>query len=248
MKKYILILALLIPLFSSAQTVPFSVDLHYGSKGDDVVALQEFLADQGVFTGAATGNFYSITLASVRKFQKAEGITPVSGYVGPITRGVINDILSKSALDSEGDATTTKPTIDLSQAQIAPVSAPIQVYQSPAPQAVAPTPVATSTPVIDCTPTLSPAINKIDGDITTGTDFMFVGVYTLPVNCQIDPTAEIGLQTPTIKYRATISGDSIKLTPHGFIYTQGWGTGVGVVPAGSFIWTVGAFSTSTSIQ
>lgn len=138
MKKYILVSVLLFaPFITLAQTVPFAVDLHYGSVGADVTALQEFLIDQGVFTGKATGNFYSITLKAVKAFQTAEGVVPVSGYVGPITRSVINTILSEQTADNEGDATTTQPIIDLSvpqkptptQVDIAPINKGTSVVQ-----------------------------------------------------------------------------------------------------------------------
>lgn len=113
----LLIFGLAFLSIAHADTVAFDTDLHYGSTGSEVVALQEFLTDQGVFAGAATGNFYSITLQAVKAFQKAEGIVPVSGYFGIISRGVANQILSMEAPDSEGDATTTQSIVDLSQAQ-----------------------------------------------------------------------------------------------------------------------------------
>lgn len=112
-KSIVLGLALFLiasPVFADT----FTANLHYGSTGTDVTALQEFLIDQQVMTGKATGNFYSLTLKAVKLFQSKEGISPVSGYVGPVTRGVINGLLAVQAPDSEGDATTTKPTVDLS--------------------------------------------------------------------------------------------------------------------------------------
>lgn len=122
MKKALLAGVLFLLPFS-ALAASFDNNLHYGSTGPEVVALQEFLQDQGVFTGTATGNFYSITLKAVKAFQTAEGITPVSGYVGSITRGVINTLLAEQAPDSEGDATTTQAVVDLST-QPTPVPTP----------------------------------------------------------------------------------------------------------------------------
>ncbi len=103
---------LMLPQFSFAE---FTSDLHYGSTGADVSALQEFLTQQKVYSGPTSGSFYSLTLAGVKKFQSAEGITPVSGYVGRVTRGVINQILAGQVSTSEENATTTRPPVDLSQ-------------------------------------------------------------------------------------------------------------------------------------
>lgn len=126
MKKLIVLALLLAPISAFAS---FDTNLTYGSHGDSVTELQEFLTDQKVYNGPITGNFYSLTLAAVKLFQSKEGITPVSGYVGPITRGVISDILS--APDSEGNAATTTPPVNLSTL---PPSVPqTPVYTPPVP-------------------------------------------------------------------------------------------------------------------
>ena len=66
--------------------------------GADVKQLQIFLNSQG-FTVAKTGAgspgqestyFGPLTQKAVAKFQKANEITPVVGYFGPITRAFIN--------------------------------------------------------------------------------------------------------------------------------------------------------------
>src|SRR3989344_3853649 len=95
----------------------FTNDLQLGSTGPDVSALQEFLINQGVLSGQATGNFYSLTLKAVKDFQTKQGITPVSGYVGPTTRGVINQILGMQTSNNDANAIVTKPVTDLSQQQ-----------------------------------------------------------------------------------------------------------------------------------
>ncbi len=128
MKKYFIAAAvgLLFPFFAFAS---FDTNLHYGSIGQDVTALQEFLTQQGVYSGPISGNFYSLTLAGVRAFQKAEGIVPVSGYFGPITRSAVNQILAMQAPNSEGNATTTKPIVDLSQQSQPTQTSPTQTPQ-----------------------------------------------------------------------------------------------------------------------
>lgn len=117
MKKQILISFGLLILLPSIAFASFDADLHYGSTGSAVTALQEFLIDQGVLKGQATGNFYSLTLKAVKEFQKAEGINPTSGYFGPTTRTVANQILLAQVPNSEGNATVTKSGVDLSQQQ-----------------------------------------------------------------------------------------------------------------------------------
>ena len=102
----------------------FQVDLHYGSKGDDVIALQEFLTDQGVYSGVISGNFYSLTARAVKKFQALKNIIPTSGYFGPLTRSIANGILVDVAPVSEENATIT-PAIAEPIQVIPQVNAPI---------------------------------------------------------------------------------------------------------------------------
>lgn len=74
-----------------------SVNLYYGATdyttGGQVTQLQSFLQTQGYFPYQPVGRFGPATYAAVRKFQIAQGIRPVTGGVGPITRGVINQTL-----------------------------------------------------------------------------------------------------------------------------------------------------------
>jgi hypothetical protein len=69
-------------------------NLTIGMSGYDVGCLQRFLKARGFFEGETTEYFGTKTLASVIAFQKANGITPLLGFVGPTTRGLINNILS----------------------------------------------------------------------------------------------------------------------------------------------------------
>ncbi|MBI2120350.1 MAG: DUF3494 domain-containing protein [Parcubacteria group bacterium] len=77
----------------------FSQDLFFGTKGDDVAALQLFLISRhsGQSTDAlasvgATGNFGLLTKQALMEFQKAVDIMPASGYFGPKTRNYINSL------------------------------------------------------------------------------------------------------------------------------------------------------------
>lgn len=131
MKKLFIAVLLLFPTLAFAQT--FDTNLSYGSTGPDVTSLQEFLTAQHVYAGPISGNFFSLTLAAVKRFQAAESISPVSGFVGSITRGTINAILSQQTPVSEGNASTSTLPVDLSQGTSAPVYTPPQVKYVPAP-------------------------------------------------------------------------------------------------------------------
>jgi peptidoglycan hydrolase-like protein with peptidoglycan-binding domain len=81
-----------------AASPTFERDLYYGLRGDaEVTRLQEFLRDEGVYEGPVTGNFFTLTLAGVKKFQTLQGIVPVSGYFGPKTRAAANSRLAAKA-------------------------------------------------------------------------------------------------------------------------------------------------------
>jgi len=73
----------------------FDRNLYYGLNDDeDVRNLQECLAYLKLFPNNVdfTGNFYGITLKAVKNFQGLNGITPAMGYVGPITRKLLNQL------------------------------------------------------------------------------------------------------------------------------------------------------------
>lgn len=86
----------LAPLMVSAE---FPRDLYFGMRANaDVVRLQEFLRTQGFFTyPTSTGNYFTVTLDSVKKFQKTYGLSPVGGYFGPQSRAAANRLLSQGA-------------------------------------------------------------------------------------------------------------------------------------------------------
>lgn len=100
MKKLIVAVALLALPFNAFAS--FDTNLKYSAKGSAVTELQEFLVDKGFLNTAPTGNFYSLTLAAVKKFQTANNL-PSTGYFGPMSRTVANSILAAdtSASDSE---------------------------------------------------------------------------------------------------------------------------------------------------
>ena len=90
---------------SAAATVfQFNAYLGIGSKGAGVTALQQLLAQSGLYSGPITGYFGALTRSAVAAFQKAHGISPV-GYVGPSTRAALNASGSASA------SSTPSPTM-----------------------------------------------------------------------------------------------------------------------------------------
>ncbi len=101
-----------------AQTFSFTRDLHVGSSGNDVTELQKILIGEGddipAITSGATpyGYFGAQTKTAVIKYQKAHGITPASGYVGRLTRAVLN-----GGTIPQGVETTTATSSTLTDAQ-----------------------------------------------------------------------------------------------------------------------------------
>lgn len=85
---------------AQAQSTPhiFKNNLAIGSTGADVNALQQILIAKGFLTSvtAPTGYFGSGTQAALKKFQVANGISPASGYAGPITRTFLDALTSAS--------------------------------------------------------------------------------------------------------------------------------------------------------
>ncbi len=76
---------------SASASMTFSKDLTLGSSGADVTALQNWLISKGhTIAAGATGYFGAQTKAALAAYQASAGITPASGYFGPITRAKVN--------------------------------------------------------------------------------------------------------------------------------------------------------------
>ena len=65
-----------------------TADLGYGSRGDSVTELQQFLVEKGFLNVEATGNFFNLTKTAVISYQSSKGL-PATGFVGPLTRAEI---------------------------------------------------------------------------------------------------------------------------------------------------------------
>jgi peptidoglycan hydrolase-like protein with peptidoglycan-binding domain len=126
MKKYILVLSL-VGLFVTSSSalaqvggdpdpnptpvdcVALSTNLRYRDRdattNGQVSTLQDYLQPRGYLNNEPTGFFGLLTFRAVKSFQNANGITPASGYVGPMTRVKIKH------LTCDGDETTNSCSI-----------------------------------------------------------------------------------------------------------------------------------------
>jgi peptidoglycan hydrolase-like protein with peptidoglycan-binding domain len=86
-----------------ASTFIFNMNLRLGMSNNDVRELQIRLTDEGVYTGPITGYFGSLTLKAVKAYQAKKGL-PQTGFVGPMTRAVLNGTEPANPL-SEREAT-----------------------------------------------------------------------------------------------------------------------------------------------
>ncbi|OHA27333.1 MAG: hypothetical protein A3C06_00590 [Candidatus Taylorbacteria bacterium RIFCSPHIGHO2_02_FULL_46_13] len=86
-------------------------DLQQGSSGADVMALQVFLnssvttqvASAGAGSpGSESTYFGGLTKAAVMKFQAANNVSPIAGYVGPITRAAIAAVCGSVVVNPPG--------------------------------------------------------------------------------------------------------------------------------------------------
>lgn len=90
-----------VPAQSSSCSYQFNANLRLGAVSTDVQNLQKLLNMDAATKVASTGagsmgyetlRFGPATFAAVKKFQAANAISPMSGYVGPLTRAALNTI------------------------------------------------------------------------------------------------------------------------------------------------------------
>lgn len=132
MKKYYI--GFLVFAITPALTfASIDANLKYGSRGQEVIELQEFLISHNFLKGEPTGNFYSLTRNAVIAYQKSINVT-ASGFVGSLTRTQINstlavaDIISNTAEVSETKKVT--PPVDTSKEVNEPVQKHVNEQQN----------------------------------------------------------------------------------------------------------------------
>ena len=101
--------------------VALSSNLRIGQYSSNVTNLQNYLISKGYLHNYATGYFGGLTYAAVVLFQTDHGVTP-SGYVGPVTRGVIQ---ADSCGGSPTPTPIPNPTNTVSIFSINPGSGPV---------------------------------------------------------------------------------------------------------------------------
>lgn len=199
MKKIIIALALFaLPLVTHAS---IDKNLYYGLKNDaQVVELQEFLIDNGYLSGSATGNFFSLTLKGVKKFQADNGL-PSTGFVGTLTRAEINKRLALGLAESEEELAKEPTPLPFIPSVVPTITTPS--YGSSVPES----------PVIPTVPTLKQFSNKnvsfVNGSL------LETGIYIVLQNEDKSPYSSEGLQSSI-----TLSNDNQTIsinTPSAFV-------------------------------
>ena len=100
-----------------ASTATFTSYLTLGTTNNEVALLQKFLAQQGFFSGTATGYYGSLTEAAVKKFQTAHNIQAL-GVVGPATRVILNQLYNTPSTIGDGYKFSSPITIGSTGAEV----------------------------------------------------------------------------------------------------------------------------------
>ena len=137
MKK--ILVAVLFSIFTVSianAATSFETDLSFGITGSaKVTTLQEFLRDQGLYTGPITGNFFTLTKNAVIAFQKAHSVNG-TGYFGPLTRQKANVLLKTPANNisvSSLEEQITKLQLELKAMLLAQSAEPAPIPPPPPP-------------------------------------------------------------------------------------------------------------------
>jgi hypothetical protein len=88
---------------STATCISLSKNHSKGSENSEVLTLQQFLFDGGYLKTQPNGYFGLGTVTAVKRFQIANGISPV-GSIGPATRGKVKEV----SCSKKGTALTVK--------------------------------------------------------------------------------------------------------------------------------------------
>lgn len=75
----------------------FTTTMKKGMTSPEIKKLQERMRDEGYYTHPQiTGFFGDVTKAAVIAYQKAKGLKPADGVVGPVTREMLNRVVKKN--------------------------------------------------------------------------------------------------------------------------------------------------------
>lgn len=182
-KTYIIIAllaSLIIPAFASAL---IDQNLYYGlTRNNSVKELQQYLIGKGFLAGSATGNFFSLTLNAVKKYQASKNIN-ATGYVGPLTRQAINaDLTSGSNIKSTTPTPTPTSTLTPTPTSTpGPLTGLLNLSQSasyPSQSVTAPQlqfKLADFSLANNTTETIN--LKKIQVDLATGSDLYITNLY-----------------------------------------------------------------------
>jgi hypothetical protein len=115
---------------SSLGCVALQNNLRVGSTdattSNEVKQLQNFLIQRGYLSTQPTGRFLGMTQSAVIAFQRDQGISPISGIVGPITRARISSLtcnVSDPLLPVENENTSIGGVNTITIASVDPASA-----------------------------------------------------------------------------------------------------------------------------
>lgn len=113
----------------AATSCNFTRDLDMGVDGEDVRCLQQYLNEAGFVVstsgvgspGNETSLFRTLTQEAVKAWQRTNGISPASGYFGPLSRGKYNALRGgiASTLGSENSANKIPSIVGINQNEVA---------------------------------------------------------------------------------------------------------------------------------
>jgi len=174
---------LLVGAQTASAGTSFTSNMYLGMSGNpEVAAMQAILISEGFLHSTATGNFFNLTKQAVVAFQKENGISP-TGYVGPLTRAALNEIVSSgdmsvgsAGMQSAYPTTSTTGTASSANGQMIPASGVTQTQQAQAPAPATVLTVSETATTTVVSPASLPAIvaastmNTSGGSYSSSTD------------------------------------------------------------------------------
>lgn len=197
---FVFVLSLLLPISVSAS---FDISLKYGSRGDAVIELQDFLQDQGFLKGNADGRFGLSTRKAVIDFQVANGLKG-DGYFGLGSRTRAEKILNKT-LEPSLQAELIENTKDCEKWDIFSKITGKPCRKETLPTNTPPTiqkPIVTETPVL---PNKPPEKGSV---IINGSTITCNRIESI-IHCFDNATGEIDKSTERKKGSVIIDGSTI---------------------------------------